>query len=156
MATPIYRQQQGSTLYIAAASMPATTLANNAFTSTAVARIQSTTYSGALLYDVYIAGGFSAAPTAGAGALQLVVVPRSGDGVQGQTPIAATARQVYTFNPGVPASTSNVIYSCLAVPMAQDQDLWIYNNGTGQTITWANLFNTSAAAFELVAWTPGT
>ena len=154
MPTPIYRQQQGSTLWIAAAGMPATTLANNAISASAIARLQSTTYSGALLYDIYTSGSFGTDP-AGAGALQLIVVNRSPDGVQGPTPIAATARNVYTFGQA-PQSTSAKVYCVMAVPVPLDCDLWMYNNATGYTFTYTNTMNSSASAFSVYAWTPGS
>lgn len=154
MATPIYRQQQGSTLSIAAASMPASTLANNAFTSTAITRIQSTTYSGALLFDVRLSGSFASDP-AGAGVLQLVVVPRSFDGVQGPTPSATILGKIYNFTPS-PTTNAAKVYGIDSIPLPQDCDLWLFNNGTGQTFTYTNTLEGSAKAFALMAWSPGT
>lgn len=155
MPTPIYRQQQGSTLWIAAASMPASTLANNAITGSAVTRIQSVaSYSGALLMDLWLSGSFGTDP-AGAGALQAIIVARSPDGVQGPTPVAATARNVYTFAQA-PQSTSGKVYSIERIPVPLDCDIWLYNNATGFTFTYTNSMNTSAAAFGVQLWTPGT
>lgn len=155
MPTPVYRQQQGSTLWIAVASMPASTLANNAITSSAVQRIKSVVdYSGALLMDVWLSGSFGADP-AGAGALQLIVVARSPDGVAGPAPTAATARNVYTFSQ-LPGGTTARIYAVQRIPAPLDCDLWLYNNASGQVLTYTNSMNSSAAAFAVQLWTPGT
>lgn len=155
MPTPIYRQQQGSTLWVAAASMPASTLTNNSITGSAVTRIQSVaSYSGALLLDLWLSGSFGTDP-AGAGALQAIIVARSPDGVQGPTPTAATARNVYSFAPGG-TTTSAKVYAIERIPVPLDCDIWLYNNATGQTFTYTNTMNSSASAFGAILWTPGT
>lgn len=154
MTTPIVRLEQGSVLTVAAASMPASTLTNNSFTSSAVTRVQSTTYSGALLFDVRLSGSFGTDP-AGVGALVLLVVDRSFDGVQGPTPSSTILAKAYNFLPS-PTSTSAKVYAINSIPMPKDCDLWLWNNGTGQTFTYTNTLQSSAAAFALTAWSPGT
>lgn len=154
MPTPIYRQQQGSTLWVAAASMPASTLTNNSITGSAVTRIQSVaSYSGALLLDLWLSGSFGTDP-AGAGSLQAIIVARSPDGVQGPTPTTSIARNVYTFAQA-PNATTGKVYAIERIPVPLDCDIWIYNNGTGQTLTYTNTMNSSAAAFGAILWTPG-
>lgn len=155
MPTPIYRQQQSTTLWLAAASMPASTLTNNSITGSSVQRLKSVAdYSGALLLDLWLSGSFGTDP-AGVGALQAIIVARSPDGVQGPTPIAATARNVYTFAQG-PQSTSGKVYSIERIPAPLDFDIWLYNNATGQTFTYTNTMNSSSAAFGAILWTQGT
>ena len=154
MPTPIYPQQQGSTVWIAAAGMPATTLTNNNI-SGAVQRITRASYGvGPLLMDVFLSGSFATSP-AGVGALQLIVVDRSPTGDIGPVPVAATARNVYTFSQS-PQGTTGVIYSARSVPVPIDCDLYLFNNATGYTFTYTNSMNTSASCFGVYLWTPGT
>ena len=154
MTNPIYPQQQGSTQYLAASGMPASTLANNAI-SGAVMRITRASYGvGPLLMDVFVAGSFGTDP-AGAGALQLIRVDRSPTGDIGPVPVAATARNVFPFAQG-PQSTSGKIYSVASIPVPIDCDLYLYNNATGYTFTYTNSMNSSADAFAVYLWTPGS
>lgn len=154
MVTPLYRQAQGSILTVAAASMPSSTLTNNSFTSSAVCRLQSTTYSGALLFDVRLSGSFGTDP-AGVGSLQLIIVMRSFDGVQGPTPSSTILGKSYPFTP-TPTSTSAKVYGIDSISLPMDCDLWLLNYATGQTFTYTNTLQSSAAAFSIQAWTPGT
>ena len=43
-----------------------------------------------------------------------------------------------------------------AGPAMLDFDIWLFNNATGYTFTYTNTMNSSASAFGVVMWTPGT
>ena len=152
--TPLYPQQQGSTVWIAAGSMPASTLANNAI-SGAVQRITRASYGvGPMLMDVFLSGSYATSP-AGAGAMQLIVVDRSPTGDIGPVPVAATAQNVYSFKQA-PQGTSGVVYAVRSIPVGIDQDLYLWNNATGYLFTYTNSMNSSADAFGVYLYTWGS
>ncbi len=151
--TPIIREAQGAPVQITAANMPASSLATNTI-SGAITRITASSFNNAMLLDAWISGSFGTDP-AGAGALQLIVVPRSLSGDQGPVPTAATARLVYSAEIGSTGNTAKV-FSFERIPLPVDCDLYLYNNNSGYTLTYTNSMNGSAYAFQAQPWSPGT
>ena len=145
MTTPITRVTVGSVV----SHTNGSAVANNAYcVSGDAVRIQNT--SNALLADFRLTGvTFGTAPVAGC--LQLAKAPRDLSGNIGPTPSATLVpTQVWTFGPVPAASNASTgwIMSIDSVPIDADADYWIYNNGTGYSLTAATI------AYQL--WSPGS
>ncbi len=156
MATPLYPQVQGSNLNVTATNM-GSTLSNNTINTTKGQRLTRASYgSGAFFFHAKIGGAFGTDP-AGVGVLQLLVVERSLDGVVGPTPSTTgpITGKAYPFTPQ-PTTNSNQVYSVSNVPMPVDCDLYIYNNATGYTFTFANILNSNTDALTVQVETPGS
>lgn len=149
MPTPIIRNS-GTNLTKTAANA----VANNAYANSADAlRIQQSALSvaGLLLADFRLASvTFAVAPVTGS--LQLVIVDRDAAGNIGPTPVSTLIPgRVYTLGP-LP-NTSNALTGWIMgvnnVPLAPDQDVWLFNNGTGQSLN-------SGWVLTAMPWSPGT
>ncbi len=103
-----------------------------------------------LMADFRLSFTYGTAPVAGS--IQLVQVPRDFSGNQGFTPATTLlGAQIYTAGP-LPQASNTVkafIFSWNAVPLTYDQDFWLYNNATGQSIV-------SGYTLTAMPWSPGT
>lgn len=148
MTTPIYPQYATSVTKTSANP----TLTGQYCNSADALRIQRSALSiAAMLCDFRLTGvSFGTAPVAGS--LQLVLIDRDAAGNQGPTPAATLVpARSYTLSP-VPAASNALtgwIMSVNAVPISPDQDVWIYNNGTAQTLS-------SGWTLTAMPWSPGT
>ena len=152
MSTPIIRSVTGTSITRAYAN----TIATGAYCNSADAvRVQQSALStaGLLLFDARLTGvAFSAAPTAGS--VQLAVVDRDASGNIGPTPTAnIIPNKIYTFGPLIGSSNASTgwIMGIDSIPIAADQDLWLFNNGTGVTMNIG-----SSMTLTVVPWSPGT
>lgn len=120
-------------------------LTSGSFLSTGL-RINVST---ALLADFRLpVTGMTAAIT---GALQLILVPRDLLGNSGGTPTPNLLWPARSFSP-LPATgnaATAFTFSLDAVPIDRDCDVWLYNNGLGQSIP-------SGSVLSYQLWTPGT
>lgn len=149
MGTPIVRNNVGSAVAVTSANA----VASNAYANVAD-RLRITTSSGgnlgALLADFRLTSvTFGAAPTAGA--IQLYAVDRDGSGTAGPTPASTILpRLVGTFSPQPNTGNASTgwIMALNNVPLSPDCDYYLYNNGTGQSLS---------AGWVLTAqpWSPG-
>lgn len=149
MPTPIIRNS-GTTVTLTSAN----SVANNAYANSADAmRIQQSALSvpGLLLADFRLTSvTFGTAPVGGC--VQLVKVPRNDAGSIGPTPVSTLLNlMVYTFSPTPAASNASTgwIMGIDSVPLDLDADYWLFNNGTGFTIS-------SGWVLKAQPWSPGT
>lgn len=147
MPTPLLRDS-GSVITVTGANAIASAAYSN---SADVMRIQLSALSANyLMADFRLSFTFGTAPVAGS--IQLIQVPRDFSGNQSFTPATTMqGAQVYTMSP-LPQASNTVkafIFSCNAVPLTYDQDFWLFNNATGQSIV-------SGYVFTAMPWSPGT
>jgi len=148
MPTPIIRNS-ATNLTVTAANA----VANNAYANSAdKLRVQQSTLSttGLLLCDFRLTSvTFAAAPVTGA--LQLVIVDRDAAGNVGPTPVATLLPgRVYSLGPSPTTSNASTgwIMSVNNVPISADQDVWLFNNATGQSLN-------SGWVLTAMPWSPG-
>lgn len=129
-------------------------VANNAYSNSADAirikpGVAGANELGALLADFRITSAtFGSAPTAGV--IQLVAVDRDLSGNAGPTPSSTMSpRLCGTFSPQAQSSNSSTgwIMALDAVQLSPDADYYLYNNGTGVSLT--------AAVLTAQCWSPG-
>jgi hypothetical protein len=140
--TPIYRQAATA---VTSGSLSA---ASSAYSGALRVQQSALSIAGALLGDFRITGGtWSVAPTGGS--IQLVAVDRDFAGTANSAPGSTfPPRFVGTFTPAGQTTATFGALALNAVALSPDCDYYVYNNGTGASL--------STFTLTCTPWTPGT